>query len=116
MLRDEQVFLQDVARACEEVLSYTAAESLETYLQDSRTRRAVERCLEIAGEALANLRRRNEPVLADLPGYEKVIGLRNFLIHEYGQVDDTLIWQSVSQELPALLAAVLAKLEVRNDE
>jgi len=32
-----------------------------------------------------------------------MVGLRNLLIHEYGAVDMTLVWQTVNAELPELI-------------
>jgi uncharacterized protein with HEPN domain len=108
---DARVFFYDIETAASEILEYTDGLTLETYLLDGRTRRAVERCLEIIGEALAQAKRQDESILANLPEYQKLIGLRNVLIHEYGRVDNTVIWQAVQEKLPSFLAAVKAEID-----
>ena len=116
MQRDEQVFYRDIARAVNDIQNYTAGLKLEGYLDDGRTRHAVERCLEIIGEALAQLRRLDESLLADIPGSRQLIGMRNVLVHEYGRVDDVLIWQAVHTKLTLLQSVIQSKLEISEDE
>ena len=116
MQRDEQAYFEDIARACEEILSYTANHDLASFLADGRTRRAVERCLEIVGEGLAHLRRKDIGLVNGIPGFRKIIGLRNLLIHEYGRVDDALLWHSVIEELPGFIVAAQSKLMSAENE
>ncbi|MGI4852981.1 MAG: HepT-like ribonuclease domain-containing protein [Janthinobacterium lividum] len=94
--------LEDIRKAIQELRSYTSGLSLAEYLADGRTRRAVERCLEIAGEALIRIRPSNESFLNDLPGASKSIELRNIIAHEYGDVDDSIVWKSLRNTYPHL--------------
>ena len=69
-------------------------------------RAAVERQLEIIGEALNRLSR-TSPVLAGrITEYQRIIAFRNILIHGYAQVDNRLVWSVVDDKLPILLAEV----------
>jgi uncharacterized protein with HEPN domain len=70
------------------------------------SRRPLERC-----EALSQLRRRDEHALAFIPEHTQIIGLRNILIHEYGKIDDELVWKAVQQQLPLLLSSVTGELD-----
>jgi len=66
------------------------------------TRNAVERNLEIIGEAARRVSagtRENHP---DIP-WRAVIGLRNVLAHEYGEVRYEILWSIVSSKLPPLI-------------
>ena len=111
MPHDPRAYFLDVEVAAQEVLEFVAGQSLGDYLADRKTRRAVERSLEIIGEALAQLRKRDEDALAGIAEHAQVIGLRNVLIHEYGKVDDELIWKAVQEKLPSLLSSVTSQLE-----
>ncbi|MCU1246269.1 MAG: hypothetical protein JWN02_2179 [Acidobacteria bacterium] len=86
MPRDSAVFLEDIAQACAKVARYTAAMTLDTFLQDDRTVDAVVRNLEIIGEAVKRL---PEDIRSQIPGidWKRVAGLRDLLIHQYFGVD-----------------------------
>jgi uncharacterized protein with HEPN domain len=63
---------------------------------------AVERQLEIAGEALSALRR-SDPALADrIPDLHRAVGFRNVLMHGYASVDHQIVWEVVQRHLPNL--------------
>jgi uncharacterized protein with HEPN domain len=53
--RDPGVYLEDVKHYAGLAISFTTALSLEQYLTDAKTRAAVERVLEVCGEALNQL-------------------------------------------------------------
>ncbi|SEC32000.1 HepT-like ribonuclease domain-containing protein [Terriglobus roseus] len=110
MQHDDNAYFHDIVAAGNEILEYTAGMRLRDYLNDGRTRRAVERCLAIIGEALSQIRKRNESALAAIPNYQRVIGLRHLLIHEYTDINDTLIWTAVEQDLPELLKSIQTEL------
>jgi uncharacterized protein with HEPN domain len=97
--------LDDVSRSCQFIADDTAGETLETYLRDRRLRRAVERNLEIVGEALVRLRTVEPDTAAQITGLHRIIGLRNRLAHDYDEeIDDTLVWRAVQDSVPALHA------------
>jgi len=51
-LRDRRAFLWDMLQAARSVLAFTSGRTFEEYLGDLMLRSAVERQLEIVGEAL----------------------------------------------------------------
>ena len=111
MPHEARAYLLDVEAAASEILNdFLVGVSLEAYLSDSKTRRAVERLLEIIGEAPAQLRKRDPAALAPIDQHKQIIGLRNVLIHEYGKVDDELIWHTVQNKLPLILNSVTTEL------
>jgi uncharacterized protein with HEPN domain len=97
---------------------------IETYVQgmdraafgaDSRTRDAVERCLERLSEAATKLASQAEE-LAPGPPWHAVRAFGNVLRHAYDQVDPTRIWEIVTRDLPQLAAAAQAALKRLNDK
>jgi len=65
-------------------------------------RSAVERQFEIIGEAFNQLAK-TAPTLAErIPDLRRIIDFRNVLAHAYAIIDDTLVWQAVEHNLPAL--------------
>lgn len=75
---------------------------LEEYLSSKTKRRAVERELEIIGEAMSKLLKINPNIKIS---YSRIIvDLRNKVIHAYDSVDDILIWKIIMKDLPLLLS------------
>jgi uncharacterized protein with HEPN domain len=67
---------------------------------------AVERKLEIIGEACTRIRNSDPDALNALSYAQQVIGLRNRVIHGYDNVDDAIIWDVVSNKLASFIARV----------
>ena len=75
-----------------------------------------ERKLEIVGEALNRLSREDPELAARIPDIARVIGFRNVLAHGYEMVDEEVVWDAITSDLPALAAkaeALLTELDGR---
>ena len=77
---------------------------LNEFLINITKRRAIERELEIIGEATNNLLKIN-PDLA-VSSARKIVNLRNRVIHAYDSVDEILIWKVVIKDIPILLSEI----------
>lgn len=64
---------------------------------------AVIRPLEIIGEAANRLPDHFTRKHSDIP-WAQIIGMRNFLIHDYGRVNLELVWDTIQTDLPELKA------------
>lgn len=74
---------------------------------DRRTQDAVIRRLTILGEACVRLGPEFHAAHPAVP-WREMRGMRNFVVHAYEQVDLTMVWDTASQDVPALLSAVEA--------
>ena len=72
---------------------------------------AVERQLEILGEALNRLRRTDARTAAEVPNLDQIIGMRNIIAHEYGVVDHAIVWAVVDARLSPLADQLAVLLE-----
>jgi uncharacterized protein with HEPN domain len=79
------------------------------YTANKQLRRAVERELEIIGEAASRLLKLAPDIAID--NARRVVDLRNFVIHSYDRVDDSIIWGILSKNLPKLKQEVILLLE-----
>ncbi|MDN3722784.1 DUF86 domain-containing protein [Aequorivita sp. SDUM287046] len=96
-----KTWMFDILQSIEEIESYFEKEkSLEQYQKDQKTKRAVERNLEIIGEAVNRILKK-EPDFK-LTNSRKIIGTRNIIIHNYDFISDDLIWSIITQYLPDL--------------
>ena len=66
---------------------------------------AIARCLEIIGEAASRLSAETRAEYPTLP-YVEMITMRNRLIHAYFDIDLDILWATVSEDLPPLLASL----------
>jgi uncharacterized protein with HEPN domain len=80
---DPRSFLFDIQRACQLIAEFTSGMTLPEYSSDSRTRSAVERQLEIVGEAMSQMLKVYPEKVEELPQAPRVIAFRNYLIHGY---------------------------------
>lgn len=112
MPRDPRAYLFDIAESCRLVLEFTKGRSLERYATDPMLRSAVERQLEIVGEALSQALRHHPRALADrIPEAPRLIAFRNQLAHGYANVADDIVWAIVERDVPRLLEKVTGLLD-----
>ena len=72
----------------------------EIYQNDLRTKRAVERNIEIIGEAMSRILKQNNEIA--ISNSRKIVDVRNRIIHGYDSVSDDVIWGIVIINLPIL--------------
>jgi len=94
--------LYDIRYAIEEIDSYFhgGEKKYEDYISNILLKRAIERDLEIIGEAI------NRILLLDdtfpITNARKIVGLRNQIIHGYDNISDENIWGVIKNHLPKL--------------
>lgn len=102
MDKEIQVWLFDILNSILEIESFVDFEetNFQNYSSDVKTKRAVERNLEIIGEAVNRISKKDENL--EITDKRKIISVRNRIIHGYDQVSDELIWSIITQYLPVL--------------
>jgi uncharacterized protein with HEPN domain len=94
-------WLYDILTAIHEIESFLN-HSLEfsVYQNDLKTKRAIERNIEIIGEAMSRILSK-KPTL-QLSNSRKIVDTRNRIIHGYDTVSDEVIWGVIINQLPVL--------------
>ncbi len=95
-------WLFDIIQSINEIDSYfeNKPKVFADYVSDIKTKRAVERNLEIIGEAVNRIIKLDNTF--HLENAQKIIGTRNRIIHGYDKISDDLIWSIVIKHLPKL--------------
>lgn len=104
MRLEAKKYLFDIRQAVAEIGAFTRGKTFADYSSDSMLRAAVERKLEIVGEAVSQLCKIDESIASQILEYRRIISFRNILIHGYVDVDDALVWDVVDAKLQAPLA------------
>ena len=106
-----KTWLYDILQSINEIDSYyeNKPKVYKEYLNDIRTKRAIERNLEIIGEAVNRILKRDNRF--KIENAQKIIGTRNRIIHGYDSVSDDMIWSIVINHLPKLKTEVSKFLE-----
>ena len=102
MPRDSRAYLWDALQAVELLSSFCEGRTFPEYQADALLRSAVERQLEIVGEALNQLSKVAPDIAAQVPELARIVAFRNILIHGYATVDDALVWQVLVERVPVL--------------
>lgn len=111
MGRDQRAFLWDVLESADAIAQFVHGRDQDDYLADEMMRAAVERKLEIIGEALNQLSKVAPELVARVPEAAQAIGLRNVLIHGYTLTDNNIVWRTVQADIPRLRIAINALLD-----
>ncbi len=103
--------LYDIKLSIDEVDSYFSDKqrSYQEYKRNIMFRRAIERNLEIIGEAMNRILK--EDPSFSIENARRIVGLRNQIIHGYDSVSDESIWGIVIKHLPKLKAEILLLIE-----
>ena len=94
--------LLDALGAIAAAREFVAGISFNDYVCNKMRRSAVERQLEILGEASARLAREQPSYLVSIANMKLAIDLRNRIIHGYDAVDDEVVYLTVTQDLEVL--------------
>lgn len=111
--RDVTLLLQDAAAACG-LISRAVAVGRDEYLADPIRRAAVERQIEIIGEALKRILDVEPGLSLRMPEASEVISFRNFVAHGYFLIDHAIVWKIAERDVPTLLRRVSQILSERS--
>jgi uncharacterized protein with HEPN domain len=102
MNNDIKTWLYDILNAIMEIESFfqDTPKEFSIYQADIRTKRAVERNIEIVGEAMNRILKVNDTI--PISNSRLIVDLRNRIIHGYDSVSDEIIWSVVIKYLPVL--------------
>lgn len=105
--------MKHILSAIERVRRYTQGKTYEDLVADDMMYYAVVKNIEIIGEAANMVTSDFQDAHPDTP-WKKIKGMRNYIIHEYFQVDDIVVWEVATKDLPALQEQVTDYLTKTN--
>lgn len=103
MYRDDDVRLRHMRDAAQQALQFTQSRTRDDLDGDPMLALALVKLIEIVGEAAAQVSHEGRNRVADLP-WTDIVGMRNRLVHAYYDINLDILWQTVIQDLPPIVA------------
>ena len=108
-------FLDDAAHAARQALKFLSGRGLDDYRADDMLRSAVERQVEIVGEACRRALEDTPALRSRLPESALAVAMRNRIAHGYDTVDDGIVFQTVTTRFAALADGLMRELDALDD-
>ena len=102
MERDDNAYLLDMLHAAREAVGFAQGLSYAVLTQDRRTQLAIVKSVEVIGEAASRLSLEARNGYPSIP-WAEIVAMRNRLVHGYFGIDLKLVWDTVCNDLPALI-------------
>ena len=103
MKKDDEIRLRHMLEAAREALSFVAGKTRSDLDRNRQLVLALVKCIEIIGEAAANVSEDGKTRATDMP-WPRIIGMRNFLVHVYFRINLDIVWSTLLEDLPPLIA------------
>ena len=105
--------LEHILSAIDRVLRYTKGITYEELVSNDMMYYAVVKNIEIMGEAANMLTNEFVSAHPETP-WKQVRGMRNYIVHEYFQIDDVVVWDVVSNNLHTLRRQIESYIAEKN--
>ena len=110
MREDDRVRIRHMVDAASEALSFIADRERGDLDADRMLALALVKSIEIVGEAGTMVSPQGQAEILDVP-WREIVAMRNRLIHAYFDVNLDVVWETVRNDLPPLIAALETALQ-----
>jgi len=114
MSKDNDIVrLRHVLDAAKEASSFVRGKSRTDFSEDRMLVLSLVKEIEIIGEAASKISAGLKEKYPNVP-WADIVGMRNFLIHAYFDINFDVVWKTITEDLPPL-AAEIEKILSRED-
>jgi uncharacterized protein with HEPN domain len=106
---DDDLYLRHMLESAVKAQAFIQGKSRADYEADEVLRLALAHLLQVIGEAARKVPEPRQAAHPEIP-WKAVMGMRHRIVHNYADVDEALIWQTVIEDLPPLILALKAAL------
>jgi len=99
-------YIWDMLEYARLALDLTRGISFHAYSHDRIKQLALERALEIVGEAARRVSERFRQNHPEIP-WGVIVAHRNVLAHEYGEIRQERLWQTATEQVPGLVERLI---------
>ncbi len=97
----DKIYISHIFEAIRLIKEFVAGKTLKEFQNEPMRHSAVVRQLEVIGEAAKRLSVEMKEDSSNLP-WRKITGMRDFLIHDYIEVDTEMVWKAATIDVPEL--------------
>lgn len=105
MPKDDLVSIEHMLDKGRQALALAEGKTREEYDKDLALRLALTHLIQVIGEAARRVPPAFRAKHPQIP-WEGSVGMRSKIVHDYLNVDEDVVWQSVQDELPPLISAL----------
>ncbi len=102
MSKDDEVRLRHMLDAAHEAVSFAQGRTRGDLDNDRQLVLALIKSVEIVGEAATQVTESTRQDFPEIP-WERIVGMRNRLVHAYFDIDPDIVWETVQGDLPNLI-------------
>ncbi len=110
MQKDDKIRLSHMLSAAREARSFARNETRASIDKDRKLTLALVKAVEIIGEAASKISKECQKNLTQIP-WPNIISMRNRLIHAYFDINLDILWKTIIEDLPPLIAELENILE-----
>ena len=103
MRKDDSIRLRHMLDAAREAESFSQDKTRSSIDTDRKLALALVKCIEIIGEAANKISDESREDLPQIP-WSNIIGMRNRLIHAYFDINLDILWKTIIEDIPPLIA------------
>lgn len=102
---NDQIYINDILECIALIEQFLSGKTYEDFINDPLLNSAVARQIEIIGEAAKRLSKEIKEKYSRIP-WSSIAGMRDFLIHDYGNVDLEIVWKAATENIKLLKQAL----------
>ncbi|MCH5600098.1 HepT-like ribonuclease domain-containing protein [Niabella ginsengisoli] len=99
--RNLELWLLDMQEAINHILSFTSQLNFDQFSSNLQVKHAVLHNFAIIGEASSKVPDSFKNAHSEI-SWREIKGFRNYVIHEYFGLDDSIVWDIIQSDLPDL--------------
>jgi len=99
--KDNLVYIKSIRDAIEKINTYVTQHKYDQFVLNEWDQAAIIRYFEIIGEAVSNIDEDFKKTILDIE-WRDMSDFRNFLIHDYMDIDVKIVWRAMTIDIPAL--------------
>jgi uncharacterized protein with HEPN domain len=105
MPKDDLIYVGHMLDTARKVADKVKGVGRAQYDSDENLRISLAHLIQVIGEAARRVSPSFRDAHPEVP-WQAIVGMRHKVVHDYMNVDDTVVWQTATQEMQQLIAAI----------